>query len=196
MSKRLVSFFVAVCVFSLTLCAFGLNAVAETKALKQVSTANVVSSIDGAVVARFETMLNNNFVYNQDFDSDKAIIENSILSLVNHIEDGQIDMALTLNFIANMYGRQVDPSAATYEFLPADEGKIAVIPKGFSVHRHNNLTVEEIDGGYSVTSEMTVDAHDTDGAKILVKSIFVPNDGSLFGYNLIKSEYVVSGFSI
>ena len=196
MSKRLVSFFVAVCVFSLTLCAFGLNAVAETKAEKQVSTVNAVSSIDGAVVARFETMLNNNFVYNQDFDSDKAIIENSILSLVNHIEDGQIDMALTLNFIANMYGRQVDPSAATYEFLPADEGKFAVIPKGFSVHRHNNLTVEEIDGGYSVTSEMTVDAHDTDGAKILVKSIFVPNDGSLFGYNLIKSEYVVSGFSI
>lgn len=196
MSKRLVLFFVAVCVFSLTLCAFGFNVMAETKAQKPDSTVNVTSSVDGSVIARFETMLNNNFVYNEDFESDKAIIENSILSLVNHIENGQIDMALTLNFIANMYGRQVDPNAAVYEFLPADEGKFAVVPKGFSVYRHNNLTVEEIDGGFSVTSEMTVDAHDTIGSKVLVKSIFVPNEGSTFGYNLIKSEYVVSGYDI
>ena len=196
MSKRLFSVVVAMCVFVATVCVFGFNAVAETKVEQPVSEVVVSASVDGATVARFENMLNNNFVYNEAFESDKAIIENSILSLVNHIDDGQIDKFLTLNFIANMYGRQVDPNAAVYEFLPADEGKFAVIPKGYSVYRHSNLVVKEIDGGYLVTSEMTVDSHDGVGEKVMVESIFVPNEGSTFGYNLIKSEYTVSGFAL
>ena len=194
MSKRLVAILCSVLLFASVFCAFSVSAnqadvavlESEAVATEEVSVKDVA---DGLLSARFENMLNHNFLYNDDFLDDKTVIENSILSLLDYVEDGEIDKALTLNFIANMYGREVDPSAATYDFLPVAEDKFAVIPRGYTVYTHSITSVEEIDGGYLVRSEMTINPHDDGGYVVNVESVFVPNSGSSFGFNLIKSAY-------
>lgn len=192
MSKRLVAFLCAVVLVASVFCTLSVpsSAIAEElgKDTAVTETANAEVSVEaGVLAARFENMLNHNFLYNDDFLDDKTVIENSILSLLEYVDNGEIDMALTLNFIANMYGREVDPNAAVYDFLPASEGKFAVIPRGYTVYSHKNVSVEEIDGGYLVHSEMTVNPHDDGGYTVKVESVFVPNSGSSFGFNLIKA---------
>lgn len=197
MSKRLVNILLAVVVIVSVLCSVTFPVYAKDNTVKPaLNVTETENKVDGSMIARFETMLNNNFLYNDGFNDDKAIIENSILSLASHIENGEIDKNLTLNFIANMYGRQVDPAAASYDFLPVGEDKFAVIPRGYSVYTHTVTDVDETEAGFVVYSDMVIDAHDSVCEKVTVRSIFVPNEGSIFGFNLVKSEYNLSDTTI
>lgn len=200
MSKRLVAFLCAVVLMASVFCTVSIPSNAVAQGIADESNVNEttddMSVESGVLAARFENMLNHNFLYNDDFLDDKTVIENSILSLLEYVENGEIDKALTLNFIANMYGRQVDPNAAVYDFLPASEGKFAVIPRGYTVYSHKILSVEEIDGGYQVISEMTVNPHDDGGYTVNVESVFVPNAGSSFGFNLIKASCLEANATI
>ena len=137
--------------------------------------------------ARFENMLNNNFLYGDDFESHKVIIENSILSLLDKGEDGEIDKALVLGFIADMYGLQVNPSAAEYDFAPASEGKFVIIPRGYTEYKHTVTSVLEDEGGYTVNSDVVVMAHDGEDYKTTATTVIVPNEGSSFEYNIVSS---------
>ena len=137
--------------------------------------------------ARFENMLNNNFLYGDDFMSHKVIIENSILALLDKGEDGEIDKALVLGFIADMYGLQVDPSAAEYDFAPASEGKFLILPRGYTEYKHTVTSVSEDEGGYTVNSDVVVMTHDGEEYKTTASTVIVPNEGSSFGYNIVSS---------
>ena len=137
--------------------------------------------------ARFENMLNNNFLYGDDFVSHKVIIENSILALLDKGEDGEIDKALVLGFIADMYGLQVDPSAAEYDFAPASEGKFLILPRGYTEYKHTVTSVSENEGGYTVNSDVVVMTHDGEEYKTTAATVIVPNEGSSFGYNIVSS---------
>lgn len=137
--------------------------------------------------ARFENMLNNNYLYGDDFESHKVIIENSILALLDKSEDGEIDKALVLGFIADMYGLQVDPSAVEYDFAPASEGEFVVIPRGYSEYKHTVTSVLEEKGGYTVKSDVVVLTHDGEEYNTVSTTVIVPNEGSSFGYNIISS---------
>ena len=149
-----------------------------------VKNANVAYNV---MKARFENMLNNNYLYGDDFESHKVIIENSILALLDKSEDGEIDKALVLGFIADMYGLQVDPSAAEYDFAPASEGKFVVIPRGYSEYKHTVTSVLEEEGGYTVKSDVVVLTHDGEEYNTVSTTVIVPNEGSSFGYNIISS---------
>lgn len=138
--------------------------------------------------ARFENMLNNNYLYNDDFCSHKVIIENSILALLEKAVDGEINKSLVLGFIADMYGLQVDEKAAEYDFAPASEGMFVVLPRGYTEYNHTVLNIVEEEGGYTVTSEVLVMTHDGEEYTATAKTVFVPNEGSSFGYNIISSE--------
>lgn len=137
--------------------------------------------------ARFENMLNNNYIYGSDFESHKLIIENSILALLDKGVDGQIDKSLVLGFIVDMYGLQVDPSAAEYDFAPASEGMFVILPRGYTEYRHTIADILEEEGGYTVTSEVVVLTHDGDEYITTATTVFVPNEGSSFGYNIVSS---------
>ena len=138
--------------------------------------------------ARFENMLNNNFLYDTDFESHKVIIENSILALLDKGVDGEIDKSLVLGFIADMYGLQVDPAAAEYDFAPASEGMFVILPRGYTEYQHTVTSVSEEEGGYTVTSEVLVLTHDGEEYKTTATTVIVPNEGSGFGYNIISSN--------
>ena len=191
MKKRLVAILCSLVLVSSAFCCISASADSTEKipsvdASEQVEV--VEPSVDGVTIARFENMLNHNYIYDDDFLDDKSVIENSILSLLEYVHDGEINKELTLNFITNMYGREVDPNAAVYDFLPASEGNFAVIPRGYTVYSHKITSVVEIECGYLVRSEMTIDPHDDTGYTVSVESVFVPNEGSSYGYNLIKSN--------
>ena len=151
-------------------------------------TNKTVDVVENVMKARFENMLNNNFLYGSDFESHKVIIENSILALLDKGIDGEIDKSLVLGFIADMYGLQVDPAAAEYDFAPASEGMFVILPRGYTEYEHKVTEVSEVEGGYTVTSEVVVLTHDGEEYKTTATTIIVPNEGSSFGYNIISSE--------
>lgn len=142
----------------------------------------------GVRKARFETMLNHNYVYDDDFSSDRVMIENAILALLDHAENDEIDQELVLNFIRNMYGREVDPNTAVYDFLPASEGKFAILARGYSKISHTVVSVEEVAGGWEVASEMRIEPHDGQAYTVSANTLFVANEGSSFGYNIVSSD--------
>lgn len=185
MAKRIFSFLVVLAIMFVLPASVPVQSVVPAAPAVEVSVNN--ASVNGILKARFENMLNHNYIYDDDFASDLIMIENSILALLDKSEDGQIDQGLVLGFIAGMYGRQVDPSVAVYDFLPADDGKFAILARGYDAYNHNIISVEEIDGGYKVISDVTV--YPCDGFEYLAtcESVFVPNEGSSFGYNLISS---------
>ena len=151
-------------------------------------TNKTVDVVENVMKARFENMLNNNFLYGSDFESHIVIIENSILALLDKGIDGEIDKSLVLGFIADMYGLQVDPAAAEYDFAPASEGMFVILPRGYTEYEHKVTEVSEDEGGYTVTSEVVVLTHDGEEYKTTATTIIVPNEGSSFGYNIISSE--------
>ena len=159
--------------------------------VKVMSPAVSVSSSDIAynvMKARFENMLNRNYLYDDDFSSDQTVIENSILALLDKSVDGEIDKNLVLGFITGMYGLQVDPAAAEYDFAPASEGKFLILPRGYSEYSHTITSITEEVGGYTVNSDMLIMAHDGEEYTVKVTTVFVPNEGSSFGYNIISSN--------
>lgn len=150
-----------------------------------VKNANVAYNV---MKARFENMLNNNYLYDDDFTSDKIVIENSILALLDKTVDGEIDKSLVLGFIAGMYGLQVDPAAAEYDFAKASEGMFLVLPRGYTEYNHTITSITEEVGGYTVSSDMLVMPHDGEEYTVKVTTVFVPNEGSSFGYNILSSN--------
>lgn len=184
MSKRILSFLIVIAIIFVLPASTPVNFAEDVKADEVVATKTVEN---GVMQARFENMLNHNYVYDTDFESDLLMIENSILALLDKGEDGQIDKGLVLGFIAGMYGRQVDPTVAEYDFAPADEGKLVILPRGYDDYKHTITSIEEIDGGYKVISDVTV--YPCDGFEYLAtcETVFVENEGSSFGYNIVSS---------
>lgn len=152
------------------------------------TTINSEELQNGVLRARLGQMLNMNFVYNEDFLSDKAIIENAQLALLKFREGDEIEQALVLSFIAGMYGRTVDSSAAEYDFLPAQKGYFAILPRGYSELSHEITEILQEEDGITVFSNMKVNPHDNSPYTVTVKTVFVPNQGSSFGYNIISSD--------
>ncbi len=196
MIKRIKRFISIALVFAVL---FVFSAAAPIKKITTVNSVEVVSKtyevtnktvdvVENVMKARFENMLNNNFLYGSDFESHKVIIENSILALLDKGIDGEIDKSLVLGFIADMYGLQVDPAAAEYDFAPASEGMFVILPRGYTEYEHKVTEVLEDEGGYTVTSEVVVLTHDGEEYITTATTIIVPNEGSSFGYNIISSE--------
>lgn len=137
---------------------------------------------------RFENMLNNNYLYNDDFSSDKTIIENSTLALLDKSVDGEIDKGLVLNFINGMYGLNVNPNAADHEAFPASEGMLAIIPRGYSEYKHSITSIKEVNGEYIVYSDAKILNHDYEEYASKVVTVFKVNAKSSFGYNIVSSK--------
>ena len=189
--KRIFSLILIFAVLLVFSAATPIKKISSDASVEVVSSAydvNVKEDIKCNVLkARFENMLNNNFVYGSDFKSHKIIIENSILALLDKAVDGQINQSLVLGFIADMYGLQVDSDAAKYDFAPASEGMFVVLPRGYTEYKHTVVDVSEEEGGYTVTSKVLILTHDGEEYTSNAKTVFVPNIGSSFGYNIVRS---------
>lgn len=170
---------------------FAVSYRSNVSAVNENADIAVKSVKDGVIAARFENLLNLNRCFDDDFNSDKAIIENSEMSLVNYAIDGTVNKNLVLNFVGNMYGKKANDFK-----VPASGENFVITPKGYSVYKHEILSVNETNGGFEVLSSMQVSSHDGEEYTVNVKSFFVANDLSDFGYNLLSCEICSDGLSI
>lgn len=156
----------------------------------------VTVSEEKVLGARFLNMLNHNFVYNGEFESVYEMTACSEVALLDKAEDGYIKQSLIAGYLYNMYGvENVDFAAVTKDF-PQREGYVYVIPRGFSVYKHSTPVItENEDGSYTVVTDVEISSHDSDVETAKATTLFVKNENSAFGFNIISSDISAVGYN-
>ena len=166
----------------------------------QVSAAATKEVKPTANEARFLNMLNHNFVYNSDFEDVDTIVNNATLALLDlrDVEnDEYIADTYVKGFVKDMYGIEIaDMSALNSEF-PQLDGYVYIIPRGYTTYTHKIISVEQNDdGSYTVVSDVITSDHDSANKSQKAVSLFVENENSAFGYNMIYCNLVTGGTDI
>ncbi|MBR4911073.1 MAG: hypothetical protein IKZ47_07135 [Clostridia bacterium] len=182
MKKKIFILAASLCALIVFACAFAAPS-AEVKAAPAAEE-------NTALAARFQNMLNRNYVYNADFEDLDVITENSVLALLDRRDTDEpeyISEAVVTGFIKDMYGIEI--TDITQDESIYKEGYVYIVPRGFTSYVS---TVKDIagneDGSFTVTSSVTVDPHDSEAFVTEAKTLFVPNEKSAFGYNIIYSD--------
>lgn len=158
------------------------------------SEQNTVSAADSRKVleTRFLNMLNHNFVYNEAFDYTEDIVNDSVIALLDlrdAEDDAYVSETYVRDFVFNMYGLLIDDFSEINAEFPSREGFVYIIPRGFSLFNHEILSVSpNEDGSYTVVTSVTIDPHDGEAVKCKAVSLFVKNEKSQFGWNIIYSD--------
>ena len=179
---------------SLALLMLSSSSVIALKPAETVDNKPAVQAVDTDKVleARFLNMLNHSFVYNEAFNSVEDIVNASVPALLNMrdpVNESYIAESYVKDYVYNMYGVEIeDFSDINSDFAHLD-GYVYIIPRGFSVfsHKIDSVSLNE-DGSFTVVTSVSIDSHDGDSTSRKVVSLFVKNDRSRFGYNIISSE--------
>ncbi|MBP3705636.1 MAG: hypothetical protein J6J13_00085 [Clostridia bacterium] len=149
------------------------------------------ASENAALDARFLNMLNHNYVYNESFNCVDDIVNCSIPALLNLRDETEEYIAEyhVKDYVYNMYGIEIFDMSALNADFPQRQGYVYIIPRGFDVYKHKIDTVKlNEDGTYSVTTTATVLDQYGKIEEKKVNSLFVRNEDSDFGYNLVYSD--------
>jgi len=205
MKKIVVSVFVLVFSVSLSL-SFFLFADKKSDIPKEIAISeetdvitvadNVADTPDEAEIlnSRFLNMLNHSFVYNDDFYSVDALVNSSmpaLLDLRDSQDDSYIKEIYVADYLYNMYGIEIaDLSEVNSEFGRKD-GYIYIVPMGFEIYNHCILDItENEDGSYTVKTQVEISSHDGIVSVETCESLFIENEESQFGYNILYSEFI------
>ncbi len=166
----------------------------------QVSAVTAEAKEENVNEARFLNMLNHNFVYNNDFDNIDTVINNSVLNLLalRDVENEDfINETYVKGFVKDMYGIEIEDMSGLNADCPKLDGFVYIIPRGFTTYNHEIISVtENEDGSFTVVSEVTVGAHDSDAKAQKAVTLFVKNEASAFGYNMIYSNIIANAGNI
>lgn len=156
----------------------------------------VTVSEERVLGARFLNMLNHNFVYNDAFESVYEMTACSEVALLDKAEDGYIKQSLIAGYLYNMYGVENADFAAVTKDFPQRENYVYVIPRGFSVYKHSAPVItENEDGSYTVVTDVEISSHDSDAETAKATTLFVKNENSAFGFNIISSDISAVGYN-
>ena len=156
----------------------------------------VTVSEEKALGARFLNMLNHNFVYNDAFESVYEMTACSEVALLDKAEDGYIKQSLIAGYLYNMYGVENTDFAAVTKDFPQRKNYVYVIPRGFSVYKHSAPVItENEDGSYTVVTDVEISSHDSDAETAKATTLFVKNENSAFGFNIISSDISAIGYN-
>lgn len=156
----------------------------------------VTVSEERVLGARFLNMLNHNFVYNNEFESVYEMTACSEVALLDKVEDGYIKQSLIAGYLYNMYGVENTDFAAVTKDFPQRENYVYVIPRGFSVYKHSAPVItENEDGSYTVVTDVEISSHDSDVETAKATTLFVKNENSAFGFNIISSDISAIGYN-
>ena len=180
------SLVLAVCVVILSFACVNKDVTPEANVAKSnnvltVSKNNMTK--DGVLEARFLNMLNHNFVYGDAFYNDSAIVDCSVLALLDLAEDSYIAEDYVIDYVYNMYGK-------IYESIDSDkENYVYVVPRGYSIYTHENAVItDNKDGSFTVVTDVTVSYEDDTEETLKAETIFIKAEDSAFGYNILFSE--------
>ncbi len=186
------------CVIALVLCMSLIAPVVDDSV--KVSAATVQDSVSGVNEARFLNMLNHNFVYNRDFEDADAIVNNASLALLDLRDSENQDYiadTFVKDFVKDMYGIEIADMSGINADYPQLDGFLYVIPRGYTSYTHTIVSIEENeDGSYTVVSDVVANDHDAAGKSQKAVSLFVKNNESAFGYNMIYCNIVTNSTDI
>lgn len=136
-------------------------------------------------------MLNRNYCYNSSLEDIGAMVGCATVTLFDlaiEDENGEftISSALVCDFLKNFYGVDV-----TYEQMAefcVEQNRVKVAEIECGVFEHNLVSLTEQDGVLVAVTCMTSYYGGDDVEKSLVKSKFVKNPESDYGFNLIYCE--------
>lgn len=150
--------------------------------------------------ARFLNMLNHNFVYNSDFENADTIVNNASLALLDLRDSANEDYIADIyvkGFVKDMYGIEIADMSGINADYPQLDGYLYIIPRGFTSYNHTVVSVEQnADGSYTVVSDVTIKDHDAAGKTQKAVSLFVENEDSAFGYNIIYCNIIAESTDI
>lgn len=153
--------------------------------------ANSVIDNQKVLETRFLNMLNHNFVYNESFDSLNEIVNNSVIALLSYrdIENKDfISQSVVNGYLYDMYGITISSFSEINSDFPQKDGFVYIIPRGYSLYEHKAVSlVENDDGTFTLKTNVTVSSHDTSSYTCTAETIFVKNEKSMFGYNIVNS---------
>lgn len=150
-----------------------------------------------ALEVRFENILNRNFSYNEEIADIDVLVNNSILALLDKREESFIAEDIVANFVCDMYGIEIVDFSELNANMPKKEGYVYIIPRGYSVYSHDVTDIiENEDGTLTVTSKVIIDDHDGTVTEVTATTLFVKNESSTFGYNIIHSDLIENAVSI
>ncbi len=187
MKKRIFSLLLIVLIVAVCSSALA-PAAADDKAEKVTEQAVSQNALD----TRFLNMLNHNFVYNSDFDCADDIVNNSIAALIDLRDKENEDFIAeryVKGFVFDMYGVEIADMSGLNADFPQKEGFVYIIPRGMTGYSHEIISVDQNDdGSYTVVSNVTVDCHDGEPECYKAVTLFVKNQASAFGYNIVYSN--------
>lgn len=187
MKKLICGMLAAFFVLIAALCVF--NKANEPK----VTVENVVvtenAPENGALEARFLNMLNHNYIYNEQFDDVEEIINGSVPALLNLREEDFIAEHHVVDYVYNMYGIEIlDMSGLNADF-PQKSGYLYIVPKGYDTYKHEAQSIKQNeDGTYTFITSLKIFDQYGEVTEKTAKSLFVKNEASDFGYNIVYSE--------
>ncbi|HAL20362.1 MAG TPA: hypothetical protein DCP17_06390 [Ruminococcaceae bacterium] len=93
------------------------------------------------------------------------------------------------DYVFNMYGVDIEDFSGINAQFPKKEGFVYIVPRGFSVYKHSGAVISfNEDGTCTVTTVVTVNAHDGEALTGTAVTLFAKNGNSHFGYNIISSN--------
>ena len=205
MKKITVSVFILVFSVSLSL-SFFLFTDKKSDSIKEINVSektdvitvadNGANTPDEAKVleSRFLNMLNHSFVYNDDFYSVDALVNSSmpaLLDLRDSEDDSYINEIYVADYLYNMYGIEIEDLSEVNSEFGKKDGYIYIVPMGFEVYNHSILDItENEDGSFTVKTKVEISSHDGIVSTDTCESLFIQNEDSLFGYNILYSEFI------
>ena len=157
--------------------------------VKTAAETNKPALSETAEEAALLNIINANFVYGADFDDVDNIVNCSVNKFKANVSDeGYVSDKLVKEFVYDMYGIEiVDLSKLNpeYEFKP---GYVYALP-AYTEYKHENIKISENeDGTLTAVTDISVTSLDGDTDNLKAKTLFVKNNNSKFGYNIVYSE--------
>lgn len=176
---------------------------ADVSGVELVATANEVMpapDTQKVLESRFLSMLNRNYVYNEDFESLSAIAQNSVIPLLGlrESEDSSyIAQNYVADFIRDMYGIEGEELDVLAPESKMREGYVYIMPRGYCEYNHKIISVtENEDGSFWVETAVEIMEHDDFFVEGVCKSLIVKNEASAYGYCIISSDIAEVGMAI
>jgi len=130
----------------------------------------------------------------------RILVNNSILALLDKRDaddESFIAEEIVASFVYDMYGIEIVDFSEFNADMPSKEGYVYIIPRGYSVYNHNVTDIiENEDGTFTVSSKVVIDEHDDVETEFSATTLFVKNENSTFGYNIIYSDIIENTIAI
>ncbi len=141
--------------------------------------------------SRFLNMLNHSAAYNEELASVEDLVNCATLALFDKrdvADDSFISEEYVKDYLFNMYGVECEDFTGINADFPQKDGYVYIIPRGYTEYNHSieSVTLNE-DGSYTVVTLVELQNHDGEETAKAI-TLFVKNDASQFGFNIISSE--------